>query len=65
METWTFTALFPDDPLTHNQDFECRHTGPTHPGYLLTQAVYRKILTYKGGKIKKSVKAYHGLAAQP
>lgn len=59
-ESWTFAALYPNDRLCLQPDYECLkpHQLQEHPGYLLTQARYGKRLKYKDGAVKKSRSAY-------
>ena len=61
-EYWTFAALFPQDRLCANADYECRKDHKHAPGYLLTRKQYDKVLTYSGGHVKKTVAAYRDLA---
>lgn len=59
-ENWVFAALFPENELCQNHDYECIHgsTSQQHPAYLLTLANYGRILRRKEGKIKKSRRSY-------
>lgn len=62
-ENWTFAALFPDDGLCAQDDYECTKSGRDHPGFRLTLKEYRKLLQRTaGGRIKKTVRLYSGLA---
>lgn len=63
-ENWTFAALFPDDKLCAQSDYECIRTGRDHPGYRLTLKKYGKLLQRTGGRIKKSKRNYRQLAPQ-
>lgn len=62
MENWTFAALFPDDPLCQEADYECLRHGNRHPGYCLTLPRYGKHLRRKDGTIKKPTQRYEPLA---
>jgi hypothetical protein len=59
-ENWLFAALFPDDVLCRQPDYECIHQGNNrhHPAYLMTLKEYGKILKRKDGKIKKPMNRY-------
>lgn len=59
-ENWVFAALFTDDPLCRQPDYECIHKGYTdkHPAYLMTLKKYGKILKRKRGEIKKTKRCY-------
>ena len=57
-ETWTFAALYPDDPFCARMDYECFKKGAEHPGFLLTLPLYGKRLKFKNGSVKKNVKQY-------
>jgi hypothetical protein len=58
MESWTFAALFPADPLCERADYECIRRGAHHPGYKLTLRAYGNLLSRSGGAIKKSERRY-------
>jgi hypothetical protein len=61
-ENWTFAALFPEDPLCQQSDYECLQKRiQRHPAYLLTLSRYGKHLQRQGTQIKKSVIAYRRL----
>jgi hypothetical protein len=57
-ETWTFAALFPNDPLCGRPDYECLGSGKDHPAYRLTLKKYGKRLQRTNGEPKKSVRRY-------
>ena len=63
MENWTFAALYPDDPLCQNQDYECLHrrTSHEHPAYCLTLRTYGKHLQRQGNEIRKRRRYYEPL----
>jgi hypothetical protein len=63
MESWTFAALFPADPLCERSDYECIRRGAHHPGYKLTLRAYGNLLSRSGRAIKKSERRYQ--AAMP
>jgi hypothetical protein len=60
-ETWTFTALHPNDARCGEPGLECTHSGNRHPAHLLTLAQYGKHLSRKDGTVKKSQSAYRAL----
>lgn len=65
MENWSFAALFPEDKLCLQEDYECIKAGAKwreHVGYCLTLAKYGKRLQRKDGTIKKPVRQYEKLA---
>lgn len=57
-ESWTFAALFPNDELCNNPDYECIRSGRDHPGYRLTLKRYGRLLHRQSGEIKKSQQKY-------
>ena len=59
-ENWIFAALFPDEELCQNHDYECIHplNSQQHPAYLLTLSKYGSVLRRQQGKIKKSKRKY-------
>jgi len=59
-ENWVFAAIFSDDELCRNPDYECIHPLNSHqnPAYLLTLSEYGRILRRKKGEIKKSKNSY-------
>jgi hypothetical protein len=63
-ETWTFAALFPDDELCSQNDYECLYKGKDHPGYRLTLKAYGKLLRRSAGTIKKPRRQYERLCPQ-
>ncbi len=73
-ENWTFAALFPNDKLCAQDDYECIKKGKQwreHPGYCLTLKKYGKYLERKrrkdrnqGYKIKKPIRVYRKLAPE-
>jgi hypothetical protein len=60
-ESWTFAALFPDDGLCGQDDYECTKIGRDHPGHRLTLKKYGKLLHRRDGEIKKPVVRYRGV----
>ncbi len=65
-ENWLFAALFPDDELCRQPDYECIHKGDDrrHPAYLMTLKQYGKILKRKDGEIKKPMKDYRRVSGK-
>ncbi|MFN8457133.1 MAG: hypothetical protein U0401_21130 [Anaerolineae bacterium] len=63
-ENWTFAALFPDENLCVQDDYECTKSGRDHPGYRLTLKKYGKILQRADGTIKKPKRHYERVAPQ-
>ena len=63
-ESWTFTALFPDDELCTRSVYECLRSGANHPGYRLTLKKYGKLLRRTDGQIKKPERVYQTIAPQ-
>jgi hypothetical protein len=63
-ETWTFAALFPEDELCSQDNYECVHEGRDHPGYRLTLKTYGKLLRRRAGTIKKSKRQYESVCPQ-
>jgi hypothetical protein len=59
-------ALFPDDELCQQANYECIHpeNSHRHPAYLLTLKKYGKVLRRKGGKIKKSKSRYQRVLSE-
>jgi hypothetical protein len=62
-ESWLFAALFPDDQLCQQDDYECLHprNSKQHPGYLLTLREYDRVLQRKHGRIQKSRRNYEAV----
>jgi hypothetical protein len=61
-ESWTFAALFPNDPLCARPDYECIRSGRDHPAYRLTLAKYGRLLQRSEGRIKKPERNYRAVA---
>lgn len=64
IENWTFAALFPNDPLCAQADYECTKTGSNRPCYKLTLKKHGKLLQRTNGEIKKSVRQYQAAVEQ-
>jgi hypothetical protein len=64
MENWTFAALFPDDDLCAQNDYECIKSGQQRPCYRLTLKKYGKLLQRRGGEIKKQRLRYQQVIPQ-
>jgi hypothetical protein len=63
-ENWTFAALFPDDELCLQDDYECTKSKRDHPGYRLTLKKYGKLLQRTDGTIKKPKRHYEQVTPQ-
>lgn len=63
-ENWTFAALFPDDELCRQHDYECSQSRRNHPGYRLTFKKYGKLLQRTDGTVKKSRRQYEQVIPQ-
>lgn len=63
-ESWTFAALFPNDELCQQADYECLGSGRQHPGYKLTLVKYRRLFRRKDNKPKKTERVYRQVAPQ-
>jgi hypothetical protein len=61
-ESWTFAALFPDDELCQQDDYECIRSGRRRPGYRLTLKKYGRLFRRKDNKPKKTERAYRQVA---
>jgi len=63
-ENWVFAALFPNDTLCCQSDYECTHKGNNHhhPGFLMTLKKYGKKLKRKGNEIKKPQRYYRQIS---
>jgi hypothetical protein len=64
MENWTFAALFSDEPLCAQPDYECTKHGSNRPCYKLTLKKYGKLLRRTNGEIKKPVRQYQPIVGQ-
>ncbi len=67
LENWTFAALYSDDPLCENPDYECihqEHDRDRHPAYRLTLKKYGKCLRRRGSTIRKRDSKYRLLIPQ-
>ena len=64
IENWTFAALFPNDPLCAQADYECTKRGTDRPCYKLTLKKHGKLLQRTNGEIKKSVHQYQAAVEQ-
>ena len=62
-ETWTFAALFPDDAICQQADYECYgHGDRNYPAHLLTLRRYGSHFRRRGGTVKKTIHVYRALA---
>ncbi|RLC15147.1 MAG: hypothetical protein DRI57_13345 [Deltaproteobacteria bacterium] len=63
-ENWTFAALFPENKLCAQNDYECIRKTHKKPGYKLSTNDYGKFFKRKGREIKKPERVYNKLAPQ-